>query len=55
MSACSSPRSPSFQGLGTAVGQVMAAALSGQQSVDQALAAAQAQATREMTRAGYIK
>ncbi|WAJ27313.1 ABC transporter substrate-binding protein [Antarcticirhabdus aurantiaca] len=46
---------PEFQGLGTAVGQVMAAALSGQQSVDQALAAAQAQATREMTRAGYIK
>ena len=46
---------PEFQGLGTAVGQVMAAALSGQQTVDQALAAAQAQATREMTRAGYIK
>jgi len=46
---------PEFQGLGTAVGQQMAAALSGSTSVDQALAAAQSQATRELTRAGYIK
>ncbi|WP_062117504.1 ABC transporter substrate-binding protein [Aureimonas sp. AU40] len=46
---------PEFQGLGTAVGQQMASALSGSTTVDQALAAAQAQATREMTRAGYIK
>ncbi|GGE23322.1 sugar ABC transporter substrate-binding protein [Aureimonas endophytica] len=46
---------PEFQGIGTAVGQQMAAALSGSITVDQALAAAQAQATRDMTRAGYIK
>ncbi|MBB3998219.1 sorbitol/mannitol transport system substrate-binding protein [Aureimonas pseudogalii] len=46
---------PEFQGLGTAVGQQMAAALSGSSTVEQALAAAQAQATRELTRAGYIK
>ncbi|WP_062119739.1 ABC transporter substrate-binding protein [Aureimonas sp. AU40] len=46
---------PEFQGLGTAVGQQIASALSGTITVDQALAAAQSQATREMTRAGYIK
>ncbi|GGD86809.1 sugar ABC transporter substrate-binding protein [Aureimonas endophytica] len=46
---------PEFQGIGTAVGQQMSAALSGSVTVDQALAAAQAQATRDMTRAGYIK
>ncbi|MFD2236227.1 ABC transporter substrate-binding protein [Aureimonas populi] len=46
---------PEFQGLGTAVGQQMAAAVSGSMSVDQALASAQAAATREMTRAGYIQ
>jgi sorbitol/mannitol transport system substrate-binding protein len=46
---------PEFQGLGTAVGQQMAGALSGSVKVEQALAAAQAQATRELTRAGYIK
>lgn len=46
---------PEFQGLGTAVGQQMAAALSGSTSVEQALSQAQAIATREMTRGGYIK
>ncbi|MCK5932453.1 sorbitol-binding protein /mannitol-binding protein [Fulvimarina manganoxydans] len=46
---------PEFQGIGTAVGQQMAAALSGSATVDQALSQAQAIATREMTRAGYIK
>ena len=46
---------PEFQGLGTAVGQQMAAALSGSKSVDDALSQAQAIATREMTRGGYLK
>jgi sorbitol/mannitol transport system substrate-binding protein len=46
---------PEFQGLGTAVGQQFSAALAGQASVDDALAAAQALAEREMTKAGYIK
>ena len=46
---------PEFQGLGTTVGQLFAAALAGQSSVDDALAQAQSVATREMTRAGYIK
>ncbi|TFF25034.1 sugar ABC transporter substrate-binding protein [Jiella endophytica] len=46
---------PEFQGLGTAVGQQMAAALSGSATVDQALKQSQAIATREMTRGGYIK
>ena len=46
---------PEFQGLGTTVGQLFAAALAGQSSVDDALAQAQNVATREMTRAGYIK
>ncbi|MCW4114004.1 sugar ABC transporter substrate-binding protein [Aurantimonas sp. MSK8Z-1] len=46
---------PEFQGLGTAVGQIFAAAVSGQMSADQALQGAQATATREMTKAGYIK
>jgi sorbitol/mannitol transport system substrate-binding protein len=46
---------PEFQGIGTAVGQQFSAALAGQLSVDQALQAAQQLATREMTKAGYIK
>ncbi|MDO6966253.1 ABC transporter substrate-binding protein [Rhizobium alvei] len=46
---------PEFQGLGTTVGQLFSAALAGQSSVDDALAQAQDVATREMTRAGYIK
>jgi sorbitol/mannitol transport system substrate-binding protein len=46
---------PEFQGLGTTVGQEFAAALAGDKSVDEALAAAQEVATQEMTSAGYIK
>jgi sorbitol/mannitol transport system substrate-binding protein len=46
---------PEFQGLGTTVGQYFSAALSGETSVDEALAKAQETATREMTKAGYIK
>jgi len=46
---------PEFQGLGTTVGQEFSAALAGQKSADEALAAAQAAVTAEMKAAGYIK
>ena len=46
---------PEFQGIGNYVGQQIAAALAGQQSVDEALANSQAFAEREMSRAGYIE
>ncbi|WP_108502974.1 ABC transporter substrate-binding protein [Paracoccus indicus] len=46
---------PEFQGIGTAVGQTFSAALAGQMSAEDALAAAQSTTTREMTRAGYPK
>ncbi|HEX9857382.1 MAG TPA: sugar ABC transporter substrate-binding protein [Paracoccaceae bacterium] len=46
---------PEFQGIATAVGQQFSAALAGTTSVDDALAAAQALTTTEMTKAGYIK
>ncbi|WP_372394228.1 sugar ABC transporter substrate-binding protein [Azospirillum sp. HJ39] len=46
---------PEFQGIGTAVGQSFSAALAGQMTADQALQSAQSLATREMTKAGYIK
>lgn len=46
---------PEFQAIGTFVGQQISAALAGQQSVEASLEAAQAQVTRDMTRAGYIK
>jgi sorbitol/mannitol transport system substrate-binding protein len=46
---------PEFQGLGTAVGQEFSAALAGQKTADEALAAAQEIATQEMTSAGYIQ
>jgi sorbitol/mannitol transport system substrate-binding protein len=46
---------PEFQGIGTAVGQEIAAALAGQKSAADALAAAQAATTQTMTEAGYIK
>ena len=46
---------PEFQGIGTAVGQQFSAALAGQLSADDALAGAQGNTLREMTRAGYIK
>ena len=46
---------PEFQSIGTTVGQQVAAALAGQTSVEDGLAAAQASADREMRRAGYVK
>jgi sorbitol/mannitol transport system substrate-binding protein len=46
---------PEFQGIATSVGQMFAAALSGESTVDAALASAQALTTRAMTKAGYIK
>jgi len=46
---------PEFQAIGTFVGQQVSAALAGQQTVDAALEAAQAQVERDMTRVGYIK
>ena len=46
---------PEFQSIGTSVGKLFSAALTGQTSVDQALAAAQASTEREMKRAGYPK
>jgi len=44
-----------FQGIGNYVGQQVAAALAGQQSVEKALENSQNFAVREMTKAGYIK
>jgi sorbitol/mannitol transport system substrate-binding protein len=44
---------PEFQGIGTTVGQQIAAALAGQVSVDEALETAQASAERTMRQAGY--
>ena len=46
---------PEFQGIGNYVGQQVAAALAGQQSVDEALSNSQTFTVREMTKAGYIK
>jgi len=46
---------PEFQGIATSVGQEFSAALAGQKTVDEALAAAQELTTREMTKAGYPK
>ncbi|MCM5680119.1 sugar ABC transporter substrate-binding protein [Schlegelella sp. S2-27] len=46
---------PEFQAIGVAVGQQMAAALSGKTTVDKALAASQTVAEREMKKAGYYK
>jgi sorbitol/mannitol transport system substrate-binding protein len=46
---------PEFQGIGTAVGQQFAAALSGASTVDAALQNAQTATEREMRRGGYIK
>jgi sorbitol/mannitol transport system substrate-binding protein len=46
---------PEFQGIGTQVGQQMAAALSGQVKIDQALDTSQKAAERVMHQAGYIK
>ena len=46
---------PEFQGIGTIVGQQIASALAGQQSVDAVLNVAQKQVEREMKKAGYPK
>ena len=46
---------PEFAGLATTVGELFSAALAGQSTADDALAAAQAAATDEMTAVGYIK
>ena len=46
---------PEFQAIGTQVGQMVAAALSGQMSVDEALASAQAATEKTMKQAGYLK
>ncbi|WP_176539281.1 sugar ABC transporter substrate-binding protein [Rhizobium sp. M1] len=46
---------PEFQGIGTIVGQQIAAALAGQQSVDAALDNAQKQVERDIKKAGYPK
>ena len=46
---------PEFAGLATSVGELFSAALAGQSTADEALAAAQTLATDEMTSAGYIK
>jgi multiple sugar transport system substrate-binding protein/sorbitol/mannitol transport system substrate-binding protein len=46
---------PEFQGIGNFVGQQVASALAGQQTVEEALANSQQFAVREMTRAGYIQ
>lgn len=44
---------PEFQSIGTTVGQLFAAVVAGQSSVDDALAQAQSATQREMKRAGY--
>ncbi|SDL70198.1 ABC transporter substrate-binding protein [Aliiruegeria lutimaris] len=46
---------PEFQGIGNYVGQQISAALTGQATVEEALANSQKFAVREMTKAGYIK
>ncbi|KMM95344.1 hypothetical protein TU81_02780 [Pseudomonas lini] len=46
---------PEFQAIGTSVGKLLSAALTGQMPVEQALASAQQTTEREMKRAGYPK
>lgn len=46
---------PEFQAIGIAVGQQLSAALAGKVSVDEALAASQKAAERQMRRGGYYK
>ena len=46
---------PEFQAIGTQVGQMIAAALTGQMPVEQALPAAQSSTERTMRQAGYPK
>ncbi|SHE55711.1 sorbitol/mannitol transport system substrate-binding protein [Modicisalibacter ilicicola DSM 19980] len=45
---------PEFQSIGTQVGQMIAAALTGERTVEQALQAAQRSTKRTMQRAGYL-
>jgi len=45
---------PEFQSIGTQVGQMVAAALTGETSIDQALQSAQRATERTMERAGYL-
>ncbi len=46
---------PEFQSIGTQVGQLLAAALAGNTTVEQALQSAQQAVERTMRRAGYLK
>lgn len=46
---------PEFEAIGTSVGQLMAAALTGQMTVDAALKQAQQQVTSTMRQAGYLQ
>ncbi|HBB77986.1 MAG TPA: sugar ABC transporter substrate-binding protein, partial [Pseudomonas sp.] len=46
---------PEFQAIGTQVGKMFSAALTGQMPVEQMLTAVQQSTTREMKRAGYPK
>ncbi|WP_407310162.1 ABC transporter substrate-binding protein [Pseudomonas sp. nanlin1] len=46
---------PEYQAIGTSVGKLFSAALTGQMSVEQALSAAQTSTLRDMQRAGYPK
>ena len=46
---------PEFQAIGTSVGKLFSAALTGQMSVEQALSAAQIATVKDMKRAGYPK
>ncbi len=46
---------PEFQAIGVTVGQELSAALAGQKTVDEALAASQVATDREMKKAGYYK
>ena len=46
---------PEFEAIGTTVGQLIAAALTGQSSVDDVLKRAQAQVTSTMEQAGYLQ
>ncbi|MDN5401068.1 MAG: sugar ABC transporter substrate-binding protein, partial [Pseudomonas sp.] len=46
---------PEFQAIGTQVGKFFSGALTGQQTVEAALTAAQTTTEREMKRAGYPK
>lgn len=46
---------PEFQAIGTSVGKLFSAAVTGQTTTEQALTAAQAVTEREMKRAGYPK